>query len=99
MATIPDNNDLLPLPQSHFNNSKRLLTEISKDKIADWLLNEGYFPEHYVLPPCFKIGSFGLNIEPFHKDLTRFIHKCFEKLDEAIMFTLSSMPTGAILQG
>jgi hypothetical protein len=32
-------------------------------------------------------------------ELARFIHKCFEKLDEAIMFTLSSMPTGAILQG
>ncbi len=60
----------MSLPQKHFNKTKELLDKIDKSKIADWLLNEGYFPEQYVLPPSFQTTDFELKNEPYNSDLS-----------------------------
>ncbi len=56
-------------PKEHFEQTRDLIKAISKDDIAKWLLNDGYFPEQYVLPPSFAVNEFALNNEPFNKDL------------------------------
>ena len=55
------------LAQQHFTKTKELTQKISKDKIAEWLLREGYYPEQYVLPPCFCVKEFSLRIDPYFK--------------------------------
>lgn len=57
-------------PEEHFEQTRDLIKAISKDDIANWLLNEGYFPEQYVLPPSFAVSGFTLNNEPFNTDLS-----------------------------
>ncbi len=57
-------------PKEHFEQTRDLIKAISKDDIANWLLNEGYFPEQYVLPPSFAVSGFTLNKEPFNKNLS-----------------------------
>ena len=58
------------LPKQHFDKSRELLKAIDKQKIAEWLLMEGYFPEQYVLPPSFRVAGWHLRSEEFLKDLT-----------------------------
>ena len=60
----------MSLPEKHFYKTKKLLYEVDKDKIADWLLNEGYFPEQYVLAPSFQVTDFKLKDEPYKDDLS-----------------------------
>ena len=48
----------MSLVQKHFEDTKKILEKIPKEKIGEWLLNEGYFPEGYVLPPSFKVQNF-----------------------------------------
>jgi len=60
------------LPQRHSQETERLIRELTsttegKKKVADWILEEGYYPEPYVLPPCFKIIDFELQQEKFEK--------------------------------
>lgn len=57
------------LVEKHFRKTEKLLRAIDKDKIASWLLNEGYFPEQYVLPPSFKVQDFGLQDNPKNADI------------------------------
>jgi hypothetical protein len=59
-------------PQSHRKQTEELIKEISatddgKKEIARWILEDGYYPEPYVLPPCFKISDFELQPEKFEK--------------------------------
>ena len=42
-------------PQSHFQRTKELAKALNKKDIYDWLVTKGYFPEAYVLPPCFEV--------------------------------------------
>ena len=61
------------LPQIHRQETERLIKELSsskegKKKVADWILEEGYYPEPYVLPPCFKISDFKLQLEKYEKN-------------------------------
>jgi hypothetical protein len=42
-------------PKEHFQKTKELATSLSKSDIYDWLVTKGYFPESYVLPPCFTV--------------------------------------------
>ncbi|MBO0350740.1 RNA-directed DNA polymerase [Phormidium pseudopriestleyi FRX01] len=42
-------------PQEHFQRTKELAEALTKSDIYDWLLTKGYFPEAYVLPPCFEV--------------------------------------------
>lgn len=58
---------MLSLAQEHFAKTKHLVQKVDKDKIANWLLREGYFPEQYVLPPCFRVEHFELMNEPYCK--------------------------------
>jgi hypothetical protein len=54
------------LPKLHRIETEGLIRELSKTddgkkEIAHWILQDGYCPEQYVLPPCFKIKNFHLN--------------------------------------
>ena len=60
------------LPQRHRQETERLIRELTsttegKKKVADWILEEGYYPEPYVLPPCFKISDFELQQKKFEE--------------------------------
>jgi len=55
----------LNLVVEHFKQTKEILESIPKEKIGQWLLEEGYFPEGYVLPPSFKVQKFELKDEPY----------------------------------
>lgn len=53
------------LVKKHVYETKALINENSKDSIslnniAEWILNIGYYPEPYVVPPCFKVSGFKL---------------------------------------
>jgi hypothetical protein len=56
----------MSLPKQHVSETKELLKKIPKDVIAKWLLEEGYYPEQYVIPPSFKVLKFDLNPRPFY---------------------------------
>jgi hypothetical protein len=55
------------LPEKHFFETKKLSLALSKNTLSSWLLNFGYYPENYVLPPCFSVNSFNLNSKPYFK--------------------------------
>ena len=64
------NNELnATLPEEHYKETCSLLKAIDKNKIATWLLEEGYFPEQNILPPSFKVGTFILKNDPYIQDL------------------------------
>jgi hypothetical protein len=42
-------------PKEHCQKTKELALQLSKEKVYKWLVTEGYFPEAYVLPPCFQV--------------------------------------------
>lgn len=52
----------MSLPREHRNRTAKL-TQESKAQIPNWLLNEGYYPEPYVLPPSFKVKDWSLREE------------------------------------
>ncbi|MEC7771807.1 MAG: RNA-directed DNA polymerase [Bacteroidota bacterium] len=55
----------MSLPKKHKAETKRLLKKVPKAKIAKWLLEEGYYPEQYVIPPCFRVKKFELQDDPY----------------------------------
>ena len=62
------------LVEQHFRETGKLIRELSRDDVANWLLNMGYFPESNILPPSFKIHDFELKDRPYNcdiKDLSR----------------------------
>lgn len=64
------NNQLnITLPKEHYRETCSLLKAIDKNKIAAWLLEEGYFPEQNVLPPSFKVDHFVLKNGPYIQNL------------------------------
>ncbi len=54
----------MTLIEKNFYETKEMLEKIEPKKIAEWLLNEGYFPEGYVIPPSFKVENFVLKEKP-----------------------------------
>lgn len=42
-------------PKEHFQRTKELAQTLNKEDVYKWLVTKGYFPEAYVLPPCFKV--------------------------------------------
>ena len=65
-----NNDDLnITLPEEHYRETCSLLKAIDKNKIATWLLEEGYFPEQNILPPSFKVDNFVLKNVPYISDL------------------------------
>lgn len=54
------------LPKKHREETEKLIRLRSSTKeginsIAKWLLNEGFYPEPYVLPPFFSVSGFALD--------------------------------------
>lgn len=45
-------------PKDHFQRTKELAQSLTKLEIYNWLVTKGYFPEAYVLPPCFEITKY-----------------------------------------
>jgi len=56
--------------EKHFRDTEELLRAIPAKDVATWLLNKGYFPERYVLPPSFHVSGFSLKEEVYNKDLS-----------------------------
>jgi Reverse transcriptase (RNA-dependent DNA polymerase) len=44
--------------QVHFRRTARLAKALKPKTVYDWLSADGFFPEQYVLPPCFKVVAF-----------------------------------------
>jgi hypothetical protein len=44
-----------PSPTKHCRKTGALARALSRAKIFEWLVTAGYFPESYVLPPCFFV--------------------------------------------
>jgi len=57
------------LVEKHFKKTARLVKALDKEEIANWLLNNGYYPEQYVLPPSFTVSDFKLKKRAYFKDL------------------------------
>lgn len=45
-------------PKEHFQRTNELAQALTKSDIYDWLVTKGYFPEAYVLPPCFEVTKY-----------------------------------------
>ncbi len=43
------------IPLDHFRDTEKLAKALNKPDIYEWLVTTGYFPESYVLPPCFQV--------------------------------------------
>ncbi len=49
---------MLPNPiKSHRDGTKALAESLEKTDIYHWLIRYGYFPENYILPPCFEVSA------------------------------------------
>ncbi len=57
------------LPEKHFKATAKLVRALDKNEVAHWLLNNGYYPEQYVLPPSFSVTDFRLKSKPYAKNL------------------------------
>ncbi len=61
----------MTIPEKHFKETLRLINKVDKDLISKWLLEEGYYPEQYVVPPTFKIQQFKLQDSPYFEVETK----------------------------
>jgi len=66
---MKNNESEITLPEEHYRETYSLLKAIDKNKIASWLLTEGYFPEQNILPPSFKVDNFVLKNDPYIRNL------------------------------
>ena len=55
----------MTLPEIHRAETLERIQKVDKTEIASWLLSEGYYPEQYVLPPCFTVNNFELREERY----------------------------------
>ncbi len=63
------------LIEKHIRKTEKLTRAIKKSKIADWLLNQGYFPGQYILPPTFKVSNFHLEFTPKNTDINNLVRR------------------------
>jgi hypothetical protein len=57
-------------PQKHTRQTESLARLLKSSELYDWLVTEGYFPESYVLPPCFHVMKhprYGKRFFPFNR--------------------------------
>jgi len=45
-------------PEEHFRKTAKLAMQLKRPAVYRWLATVGYFPECYVLPPCFVVTSY-----------------------------------------
>lgn len=60
----------LSKPAKHSQRTEELARSLQPKEIYEWLVTVGYFPEAYVLPPCFfveKYPSYGTRYFPIKK--------------------------------
>ncbi|MGL5076468.1 MAG: RNA-directed DNA polymerase, partial [Waterburya sp.] len=60
----------LSKPAKHSQRTKQLARSLQPKEIYEWLVTVGYFPEAYVLPPCFfveKHPNYGVKYFPIKK--------------------------------
>lgn len=57
------------LIHEHFKKTKDLLTKVDSKNVANWLLNDGFYPEQYVLPPCFCVSNFIFQDKPYFTNI------------------------------
>lgn len=55
----------MSLPEKHFRETEELARSLDTGELAEWLLQSGYYPEEYVLPPCFSVEEFSLDDETY----------------------------------
>ena len=76
-------------PSKHFQETKALATQLDKAAVAKWFLRQGYFPEQYVLPPCFQVFDYDLQEKPYYPIQTRNgIQKLEPKVSELALVIL-----------
>ena len=61
--------------KTHFRETEELVRKIPSKDIASWMLNQGYFPEQYILPPSFQVSNFSLQNQPYTKNLSKLKRK------------------------
>jgi len=42
-------------PTDHFKQTERLAVALKRRSVYEWIVTKGYYPESYVLPPCFQV--------------------------------------------
>ncbi len=53
--------------KKHFKKTYKILQQINVKELADWIMQQGFYPESYVLPPCFRVDNFQLQKHPISK--------------------------------
>jgi len=51
--------------EEHRTQTKSLALSLKPNEVFQWLLKHGYFPESYVLPPCFRVIATPERAEPY----------------------------------
>lgn len=54
----------MPSPKDHFIETGSLARQLNPFDVGSWLLHGGFFPEQYILPPCFDSTGFTLKPKP-----------------------------------
>jgi hypothetical protein len=74
LVTYSKTTYMLSLSQLHFSDTRRLAEKIDRDNLVSWLLRDGYYPEQYVLPPCFTVEKFEIKNEPYYPVKNKKLH-------------------------
>jgi hypothetical protein len=45
-------------PSQHMKRTARLARKLKQQDVYDWIMKNGYYPESYVLPPCFSVEKY-----------------------------------------
>ncbi len=51
--------------QEHYQQTRDLALKLKDADVRHWLLRHGYFPESYVLPPCFSVTKYPKSRAPY----------------------------------
>ncbi|MCA3142378.1 MAG: RNA-directed DNA polymerase [Rhodocyclaceae bacterium] len=76
-------------PFNHRNQTEKLARALDEKDVYEWLVTKGYFPEAYVLPPCFAVTKhpkygkvyFTHNAKGFTPRVTEYQQVHFPKTD------------------
>lgn len=55
VSKLPPRQRQLSKPEAHVRRTAALARALRPKDVYDWLQTEGFYPEPYVLPPCFKV--------------------------------------------